>query len=121
MATGKINNGDKFNNWTVIEPATTALFFKCICICGTQREVRKDNLGNVKGCGCHRATPKTYKTRTKKTKVIKVQSVRTEKQPQQFINQTSEPEQNTVYIKNTRQQIEDRLEKQKLEKLLTDY
>jgi len=51
--------GEKYNNFTVIEElnskgANTAPYYLCQCICGVKKEVRKDNLGKVKGCGCTR-------------------------------------------------------------------
>lgn len=57
--------GDQFNNWTVLSASGRTKkheqLYKCQCICGTIREVRKDNLGKVLGCGC---TRRTYKKRT---------------------------------------------------------
>ncbi|GLX85071.1 hypothetical protein tloyanaT_13230 [Thalassotalea loyana] len=60
--------GDVFNNFTVLgevaRPSSNGLaYFRCKCVCGTIREVRKDNLGKVKGCGCQR---KVYKKRMPK-------------------------------------------------------
>ncbi len=58
MAKGLVTAGDVFKNWTVISEAERdnkrAQQFLCKCICGTQRVVKKCNLGNVKGCGCDR-------------------------------------------------------------------
>jgi hypothetical protein len=61
----EISIGQSFNNFTVIAAATKKkyhLFFLCKCICGETRNVRKDNLGKVKGCGC---VMKPYKQRVK--------------------------------------------------------
>ena len=63
----QLSTGEQFNNWTVLSFAGTnkkhEQLYNCQCICGTIRQVRKDNLGKVTGCGCVRNTPKKYKTK----------------------------------------------------------
>lgn len=49
--------GKKFNRWTVIEYAFTKkgiVFWKCICECGTESNIRSQDLrtGHSKSCGC---------------------------------------------------------------------
>ncbi|MAD75390.1 MAG: hypothetical protein CML20_11470 [Rheinheimera sp.] len=136
MATGKVKTGDVFNNWTVLSESERdnkrAQQFLCKCICGTQRVVKKYNLGKIKGCGCDRAAPKPYKKRHSKSanKAASVKTVfeptmqtgprikgeRLEKPPE---NNAARPE----YIerkKTKRELIELRLEEMKLEKELSE-
>jgi hypothetical protein len=52
--------GETFNRWTVLALARNdsgKLFYLCRCVCGTERQVRKDQLvRNVsKSCGCWKA------------------------------------------------------------------
>ena len=49
MAKGLVSAGNVFNNWTVISEAERdskrAQQFLCKCVCGTERVVKKYNLG----------------------------------------------------------------------------
>ncbi|MDI4654243.1 MULTISPECIES: hypothetical protein [Pseudoalteromonas] len=58
MAKGKVLPNQSFNDWTVIESkgkdTANKELFKCKCICGTIKIIRKCSLGRVKGCGCSR-------------------------------------------------------------------
>jgi len=58
MAKGKVLPHQSYNDWTVIESkgkdTANKELFKCKCICGTIRVIRKCSLGRVKGCGCSR-------------------------------------------------------------------
>jgi len=74
----QIEIGQTFNNFTVIAQGVRTensnMYYKCKCICGEIRNVRKGNLGNVKGCGCQR---KQYKARAiKQAKAIKTKSTK---------------------------------------------
>lgn len=67
-----VTTGDTFNNLTVIgEPTRNNsghVMYPCRCVCGTEKYIRKGNLGVVLGCGCVR---KKYKPKTvKPTRVI---------------------------------------------------
>jgi len=68
----QIEIGQSFNNLTVIangvKDENYHTFYLCRCICGTQKKVRKDNLGKVTGCGCKRKKSKQYKKRSAMTK-----------------------------------------------------
>ena len=76
----EINIGSAYNNFTVISLSDKKAgngqpLYICRCICGEKREVRKDNLGTVKGCGCIRSTyrPRMLAAKqSKKTKPVKV-------------------------------------------------
>lgn len=54
----EVNIGDVFNNLTVIggEARNNAghVMYLCRCICGTEKHIRRGNLGVVTGCGCVR-------------------------------------------------------------------
>lgn len=87
MATGLVSAGDVFNNWTVLcsaeRDAQKREQFKCKCVCGTTRVVRKCNLGHVQGCGCDR---KAYESTgkyagTKKSIKRKPMSIRANEKP----------------------------------------
>ena len=57
MTNGKIEPGDKFGEWTVIDKSETKKgYFLCRCSCGTERDVCERNLlrGTSKSCGCSR-------------------------------------------------------------------
>lgn len=73
--------GDEFNNWTVLATAgrtkTHEQLYKCQCICGTVRNVRKSNLGKVMGCGCVRRTYKERTANPKPPQKIKTQNATT--------------------------------------------
>jgi len=74
----QIEIGQTFNNFTVIDNGVKDenyhTFYLCRCICGTDKKVRKDNLGKVTGCGCQR---KQYKARAiKQAKEIKTKSTK---------------------------------------------
>lgn len=75
--------GDQFNNWTVLEFAgrnkKNEQLYSCQCICGTIREVRRDNLGKVMGCGCVRRTYKERAANPAIPKNIKVKNAQTAK------------------------------------------
>jgi len=64
----QIEIGQSFNNLTVIangvKDENYHTFYLCRCIRGTQKKVRKDNLGKVTGCGCKRKKSKQYKKRS---------------------------------------------------------
>lgn len=52
--------GDIFSRWTILEDIGVInkdRFWKCRCVCGTERRVRHSNLvsGESEGCGCIRA------------------------------------------------------------------
>ena len=60
MTNGKIEPGDKFGEWTVIEESKVKKgYFFCHCSCGTERDVFGKNLknGQSKSCGCLRYPP----------------------------------------------------------------
>jgi hypothetical protein len=57
----RIHPGQSFNKWTVIAGpriagANHSKFWTCRCSCGTEKEVRQDNLlsGKSRSCGCLR-------------------------------------------------------------------
>lgn len=123
MATGIVNPGDRFNNWTVIGLAgkdkSGGQIYKSRCICGTVRDVKKCNLGVVAGCGCKR---KAYKARTKiKKNKDKKQAViikSNNAQPQ------SKKNDNAVYVqptKTARQLIDEHKEQKLLERELSTF
>lgn len=68
--------GHQYNNFTVLSKSEKVskqnhTYYNCQCVCGVQREVRADNLGKVKGCGCQRkqyVTTGIRKPYTKKAK-----------------------------------------------------
>jgi len=60
MRKEQINPGQQFSKWTVtggpsIKGANHSKFWTCRCACGTEKEVRQDNLlsGKSGSCGCH--------------------------------------------------------------------
>ncbi|MDO6426207.1 hypothetical protein Q4489_04245 [Thalassotalea sp. 1_MG-2023] len=74
----QLSKGDQFNNWTVLSFSgrneKCEQHYKCQCICGTIREVRRSNLGKVMGCGCVRRTYKERKANPSIPKNIKVKN-----------------------------------------------
>lgn len=46
--------GETYNNWSVVAKSPKTRHYLCKCKCGTERNIRVDNLGKVKGCGCDR-------------------------------------------------------------------
>jgi hypothetical protein len=127
MATGKINDGDVFNNWTVIKEQPRVdgkQVFMCKCVCGVRKDVRKCNLGNVTGCGCERSAYKarTYKaTRKVRSAVKKVdkpvrpagkekQNVKSDKAGPNFDDRKKSP----------RELLEEHLEQARLDKQLKE-
>lgn len=56
----------RFGKLTVIAASGRHRYFKCICDCGKEKEVRIDHLrsGATKTCGCSRKTPKNIKNLT---------------------------------------------------------
>ncbi len=49
--------GDQFNDWKVIgiaEKRSVNEYYRCRCVCGTEREVFRGSLlgGRSKSCGC---------------------------------------------------------------------
>lgn len=130
MATGLVSAGDVFKNWTVINEAERdnkrAQQFLCKCICGTQRVVKKYNLGNMTGCGCVRANSKPYKPRAKKAKSTtpKPLSLATVQPRRMHLakpieNQDPRPEYKERR-KCTRELIEERQEQARLNRLLKE-
>jgi hypothetical protein len=66
-----IEIGKQYNNWLVLSVGSKGKY-TCQCICGTKRDVTKDNLGRVLGCGCVRkpyakSTPSPTKTKKPNT------------------------------------------------------
>lgn len=60
--------GIQFGKWTVLERAGSdgkAVFWKCRCECGTERDVAAPNLrsGQSKSCGCYQSPKKPQKPR----------------------------------------------------------
>lgn len=64
ISAGGINPGDKFSEYTAIEPTRVlrksgkwAWFWRCRCSCGNERSIPVGNLksGNSKSCGCKKA------------------------------------------------------------------
>jgi len=52
--------GKTFKHFTVLKKLARVggngyFYYLCECECGTQKEVRQDNLGRVKSCGCVRS------------------------------------------------------------------
>jgi hypothetical protein len=51
--------GKQFKNFTVLEiaakDARNRTYFLCKCVCGSERQIRKDNLGKIRDCGCRNA------------------------------------------------------------------
>lgn len=130
MAKGLVSAGEVFNNWTVISEAERdtkrAQQFLCKCICGTQRVVKKCNLGNVTGCGCVRATPKPYKARAAKAKAPKAKPIALPPKHIRSMSDTKPPENTTPRPeykerrKSMRERIEERQEQVRLSRLLED-
>ena len=119
MATGKISAGDVFNNWTVLSQESPnengEQYFLCLCICGTQRPVRKGNLGKVTGCGCVRKSYKASNTPRK----VKSQPAKVPKQKSALLKKSAPP----AYIERTkspREKLEDRLDQHRLERELNE-
>lgn len=48
--------GSEFGDWTVIGKGTKKDYLKCLCVCGTEREVHVYSLRSHKSvsCGCRR-------------------------------------------------------------------
>ena len=109
---------EKYNNFTVLgeackDPSNGEQRYLCVCICGAKRDVRKSNLGKIKGCGCQR---KVYKQRVQspkrnpKPRAATVQTISSKTQAK--INQIkseekSLSEQPYQYQPNARQKLED--------------
>lgn len=134
MAKGLVSPGERFNNWTVISEAEKdskrGQQFLCKCICGTERVVRKANLGKVKGCGCDRKAYITSGRFTGKRPAVKKKAAT---QPAAFDGQRvkgREVEPPAERIENrpkyserkktTREQIEEKIEQRKLNELLKE-
>lgn len=101
----------QYNNFTPIKQLNSkgtngAPYFLCRCVCGVEKEVRKDNLGKVMGCGC---TRKTYRQNLNKITIASVanKKARTAK---------TEPAKQPKYIPSTTLNIESKLEQMRLEK-----
>lgn len=65
-----VNPGDRFGLLTVIEevriPGKAARHYRCLCVCGGETTVRKDNLlsGRQRSCSCEqRLTPQAQAKR----------------------------------------------------------
>lgn len=119
MATGKVSAGDVFNNWTVLSQESPnengEQYFLCLCICGTQRPVRKGNLGKVTGCGC---TRKKYQASNTPRKVKK-QPAKVPKQKPAALKKAV-PVAYEERTKSPREQLEDRLDQHRLERELNE-
>ncbi|WP_304637127.1 MULTISPECIES: hypothetical protein [Pseudoalteromonas] len=126
MATGLVSPGDKFNNWTVVKQGEKdkqgGQKFHCKCVCGTERLVRKCNLGKVKGCGCDR---KAYVSSGKyaKKQVRKPLSIKPKEKPEKL----PKPQKEVVAKakadarrQRTRERIDAALERQRLRRDLTN-
>jgi hypothetical protein len=120
-----ISIGSTHNNFTVLSILTKKAsngqpYYQCKCVCGTRREVRKDNLGKVKGCGCIRSTYKSRTITKSKNKKTKKQTSATIRLITKAINKETaakvknEPE--YQYNPMARQRIEDLRIKKELEK-----
>lgn len=113
----QITAGDVFNNWTVLSEEACGQYFLCRCICGTERSVKKGNLGRVLGCGCVRkpykkrnATPKT------KNKPITV-SIAKQTSPKKDAPQAVPYSERQ---KSAREKLEERLDDYRLERELSE-
>lgn len=134
MAKGLVSAGNVFNNWTVISEAERdskrAQQFLCKCVCGTERVVKKYNLGVVKGCGCDRdsytstgkyAGIKKRPAKAKAKPVISLSIMRPNNdkvEPPEESN-TPRPEYKQRR-KSTRELIEERKEQARLNRLLKE-
>lgn len=134
MAKGLVSAGNVFNNWTVISEAERdskrAQQFLCKCVCGTERVVKKYNLGVVKGCGCDRdsytssgkyAGIKKRSAKAKAKPVISLSIMRpnNDKVEPPEENNTPRPEYKERR-KCTRELIEERKEQARLNRLLKE-
>lgn len=54
MKPSKIKKGDSFGRWVVVGPSTKPGYVRCLCSCGTERDVLVQNLiqGKSQSCGC---------------------------------------------------------------------
>lgn len=58
--------GKQINSWTVlekIEKGKGVIFYRCVCVCDTEKEVAAISLrnGHSKSCGCVKSEPKAAK------------------------------------------------------------
>lgn len=120
MAKGKIEIGAVYNNLTVIslsnrKSSNGSLLYFCQCVCGNHKDVRKDYLGKVKGCGCIRSSYKPRKVvKKKQSSVIRqiTKSIEVVKTAVKKVDAAKTYEYNPV----CRQRIEDIKIQQEIEK-----
>jgi len=96
----------QYNNFTPIKQldkkgSNSLVYFLCRCVCGVEKEVRKDNLGKVIGCGC---TRKTYRKRLNKITIASVAN----KQERAKTKKVSKPA--PKYVPSKRLDVESKLE-----------
>lgn len=134
MAKGLVSTGNVFNNWTVIgeaeRDAKRAQQFLCKCVCGTERVVKKYNLGVVKGCGCDRdcytstgkyAGTKKRPTKAKVKPAISLSIIRPNNdRAKPPIENTAPRPEYKERRKSTRELIEERKEQARLNRLLKE-
>ncbi len=111
----QITAGDVFNNWTVLSEEACGQYFLCRCICGTERSVKKGNLGKVTGCGCVRKSYQASNTPRK----VKKQPAKVPKQKPAALKKAV-PVAYEERTKSPREQLEDRLDQHHLERELNE-
>lgn len=54
MKPSKVKKGDSFGRWVVVGPSAKPGYVRCLCSCGTKRDVLVQNLiqGKSRSCGC---------------------------------------------------------------------
>ncbi len=113
--------GSTHNNFTVLallnkKASNGQPYYQCQCVCGTKREVRKDNLGKVKGCGCIRSVYKPRAIKRVKTKPKTSAAIRQITTSLTKESAKVENEQEYQYSPMARQRIEDIKMQRELEK-----
>lgn len=109
--------GNSYNNWTVIAESTQhkEKHYECVCICGTKRDVKKGNLGVVKGCGCQRkAYVKSNKPR--KQQAIRAYTPAREVVKKKVLIKEKVRADSSPYIPSTRLEVETLLEQKRIER-----
>lgn len=100
-----------YNNFTVLgeagkDSSNGEQRYLCLCVCGAKREVRKSNLGKIKGCGCQR---QEYKPRINNPKPRPTQKLKISRKIIKNIRQAEieSPEDDYHYQPSARQKLED--------------
>lgn len=133
----KIEVGKKYNNFLVLAKVGRMSgkgqrYYLCECVCGNQKEVRSDNLGKVKGCGCQRKAYQTSGVHKKRKPAVKTNCSSQKSGTLQIMNDSAastrqaDKSESTKVVPparkpSTREQLENKLEEMQLTKELASF